>query len=62
MGGWVDPTAGLDKMENRKFLTLPGLELRTIRFEKKVAINISQALLLQLDLLNNEHKHVCGFF
>jgi hypothetical protein len=28
MGGWVDPRAGLDDVENRKFLTLPGLELR----------------------------------
>jgi hypothetical protein len=26
IGGWVDPRAGLDDMENRKFLTLPGLE------------------------------------
>jgi hypothetical protein len=27
--GWVDPRAGLD-MEKRKFLTLPGLELRML--------------------------------
>jgi hypothetical protein len=26
--GWVDPRAGLDDVEKRKFLTLPGLELR----------------------------------
>jgi hypothetical protein len=25
--GWVDPRAGLDGMEKKKFLTLPGLEL-----------------------------------
>jgi hypothetical protein len=25
--GWVGPTAGLDDMEKRKFLILPGLEL-----------------------------------
>jgi hypothetical protein len=25
IGGWVDPRAGLDDMEKRKFLTLPGL-------------------------------------
>jgi hypothetical protein len=30
IGGWVDPRAGLDDMEKRKFLTLPGLELRPI--------------------------------
>jgi hypothetical protein len=29
IGGWVDPRAGLD-VEKRKFLTLPGLELRTL--------------------------------
>jgi hypothetical protein len=26
----VDPRAGLDDLENRKFLTLPGLELRPL--------------------------------
>jgi hypothetical protein len=28
IGGWVDPRAGLDDLEKRKFLTLPGLELQ----------------------------------
>jgi hypothetical protein len=28
--GWVDPRAGLDEVMKRKFLTLPGLELRTL--------------------------------
>jgi hypothetical protein len=27
IGGWVGPRAGLDNVEKRKFLTLPGLEL-----------------------------------
>jgi hypothetical protein len=31
IGGWVGPRAGLDYMEKRKFLTLPGLELRPLR-------------------------------
>jgi hypothetical protein len=26
IGGWVDPRAGLDNTEERKFLSLPGLE------------------------------------
>jgi hypothetical protein len=26
IGGWVDLRAGLDDLERRKFLTLPGLE------------------------------------
>jgi hypothetical protein len=30
IGGWVDPKVGLDDMEKRKFLTLPGLELRPL--------------------------------
>jgi hypothetical protein len=30
VGGWVVPRAGLDAVEKRKFLTLPGLELRSI--------------------------------
>jgi hypothetical protein len=28
--GWVDPRAGLDDVENRKFLTLPALEFRPL--------------------------------
>jgi hypothetical protein len=28
IGGWVDPRAGLEDLEKRNFLTLPGLELR----------------------------------
>jgi hypothetical protein len=28
IGGWVDPRAGLDDLEKKKFLPLPGLELR----------------------------------
>jgi hypothetical protein len=31
MGGWVSPTAGLNHVEKRKFLTLPGLEIRPLR-------------------------------
>jgi hypothetical protein len=30
IGGWVDPRAGLDDVKERKFLTLSGLELRTL--------------------------------
>jgi hypothetical protein len=30
-GGWMGPSAGLDYVEKRKFLTLPGLEFRPLR-------------------------------
>jgi hypothetical protein len=30
IGGWVDPRVGLDDKEKLKFLTLPGLQLRTL--------------------------------
>jgi hypothetical protein len=30
IGGWVDIRAGLHNLEKRKFLTLPGLELRPV--------------------------------
>jgi hypothetical protein len=30
IGGWVDPRTGLDDVEKRKFLTLPGLEFRSL--------------------------------
>jgi hypothetical protein len=29
-GGWVGPRAGMDDVEKRKFLTIPGLELRPL--------------------------------
>jgi hypothetical protein len=31
VGTWVHPRTGLDDVENRNFLTLPGLELRPLR-------------------------------
>jgi hypothetical protein len=31
IGDWVDPRAGLDKVEKGKFLTLPGLEIQPLR-------------------------------
>jgi hypothetical protein len=30
IGSWADPRAGLDDVKKRKFLTLPGLELRPL--------------------------------
>jgi hypothetical protein len=30
IGGWVDLRAGLEEVEKRKFLTLPGLKLRPL--------------------------------
>jgi hypothetical protein len=30
IGGWVGPRAGLDDVEKRKFLTLPGFELHLL--------------------------------
>jgi hypothetical protein len=30
IGGWMDPRGGLDDVEKRIFLTLPGLELRPL--------------------------------
>jgi hypothetical protein len=31
IGDWVSPRDGLDDVEKRKFLTLPGFELQTLR-------------------------------
>jgi hypothetical protein len=30
IGGWVDPRTGIEDMEKRKFLPLPGLEFRPL--------------------------------
>jgi hypothetical protein len=40
IGGWVDLRAGLDDLEKRKFLALPGLELERI-FVENVIYKIS---------------------
>jgi hypothetical protein len=37
MGGWMDPIAGLDDVEKRKFLNLPGLELQPLGLPAPVA-------------------------
>jgi hypothetical protein len=37
IGDWVGPRAGLDDVEKRKFLTLPGLELRLLVFQPVVS-------------------------
>jgi hypothetical protein len=29
IGGWLEPRAGLDDVKKKKFLTLPGLQLRS---------------------------------
>jgi hypothetical protein len=34
IGGWVGPRTGLDGMEKKKFLSLPGLELRPLHRKK----------------------------
>jgi hypothetical protein len=49
-GGWVDLIAGLDDVEKRKFLTLPGLELRPLccPVRKLVAIPTTLPLLTKL--------------
>jgi hypothetical protein len=35
--GWLNPEAGLDDVDKRKFLTLPGLELRPPSVAQSVA-------------------------
>jgi hypothetical protein len=43
-GGWVDPRAGLDDVEKRKFFTLSGLELRPLRCPSR-SLSLSRFLL-----------------
>jgi hypothetical protein len=42
--GWVDLRAGLDNLEKRKFLTLPGLELRPLGRPARSVVAIPTAL------------------
>jgi hypothetical protein len=52
IGGWVDPRAGLDGVEKRKFLTLPGLELqllgRSARSQSLYRLRYSGSLLFSV--------------
>jgi hypothetical protein len=56
----VDPRSGLDGVEKRKFLTLPGLEPRTFgrpaRSQSLYATALSRLLLYQLINLINFYK------
>jgi hypothetical protein len=55
VGGWVDHIAGLDDVEKRKFLTIPGLELRPLgrqaRSQLLYRLSLSLSLSLSLDLV-----------
>jgi hypothetical protein len=44
IGGWVGPRASLDKVENRKFLTLPGLKLRPLGRPVAIPTTLSRLL------------------
>jgi hypothetical protein len=48
IGSWVDPRTGLDDLEKRKFLTLPGLELQPLsrpsRSQKLALYEFKQAV------------------
>jgi hypothetical protein len=50
IGGWVNPRAGLDDVEKRKFLILPGLELRSLsrqaRSQSLYGLSYSRLLLI----------------
>jgi hypothetical protein len=50
IGGWVDPRAGLDNVEKRKFLIPPGFELRTFGCPA-VAVAIPTALSRLLEVV-----------
>jgi hypothetical protein len=55
IGGWVDPRAGLDDLERRKFLTLPGLELRPLsrpaRSQSLYRLNYDGTIISKWELL-----------
>jgi hypothetical protein len=53
IGGWVGPRDSLDDVEKRKLLTLPGLELRTLRRSAR-----SQSLYRLLSRLEVEREGV----
>jgi hypothetical protein len=51
IGGWVNPRAGLDEVQKRKFLTLPGLKLQPLGCPA-----YSQSLYCLSRLLSFEYK------
>jgi hypothetical protein len=59
VGGWVNPRVGLDDGEKRKFLTLPGLELRPLgppaRSQSLYRLRYPGSCLLQC----NTYLHSC---
>jgi hypothetical protein len=53
IGGWIDPRAGLDNVEKRKFLTLSGLKLRLLSHPAR-----SQSLYRLCYLSSNTIKNI----
>jgi hypothetical protein len=72
IGGWVDPRAGLDDLEKRKFFTLSGLELRPLsrpassqslyrlRYPSSVQKTLSNKHIAVPYILKHHDKDVCG--
>jgi hypothetical protein len=52
IGGWVGPRTGLDDVEKRKLLTLPGLALRPLGYPAHSQSLIPTTLSLLLDMSN----------
>jgi hypothetical protein len=57
VGGWVDPRAGLDDLEKRKFLILPRLELRPLgrpaRSQSLYRLRYPDSITLSVEIINS---------
>jgi hypothetical protein len=58
IGGWVDPRVGLDDLEKRTFLTLPGLELRPSAVQPVDSRYTDYATQDQGNCVNSFYKYV----
>jgi hypothetical protein len=52
----VGPRTGLDDVESRKFLTLPGLELQTLRRPASRYTELSRLQLFVVHVLKSSHR------
>jgi hypothetical protein len=60
IGGWVGPRASLDGVEERKILTLPGLELRPLGRPAVASRYTDCAIPAPKEIRTSENMHKMG--
>jgi hypothetical protein len=61
IGGWVDPRAGLDDVEKKKFLTLPAFELLPLGRLTVCYVNFYAQSVQKAPAVHIQRRRICTF-